>query len=108
VRFLLDTHLAVTPGRIPTHIRALIEDSASEVLVSVVAIWEIAIKHPFGRLTRHLCLAIRQFGEFESADFKLLNAPLPTPPSSNAFQGCMLTRSTGSCWLRPSWKTCSS
>ncbi|MBL8577423.1 MAG: type II toxin-antitoxin system VapC family toxin [Mesorhizobium sp.] len=81
MKFLLDTHVAIwatnTPERIPAHIRAPIEDSASQVWVSVVAIWEIAIKHPLGRPDAPPLSGHQAIGEFENANFSLLNVTAP-------------------------------
>ena len=53
MRFLLDTHVllwgAVEPERLPGSADALIEDPDSEILFSVVSLWEIAIKTARGR-----------------------------------------------------------
>jgi len=53
VRLLLDTHVAlwaVTDDRRLTPVaRNLILDSANDVLVSAVTLWEIAIKHALAR-----------------------------------------------------------
>jgi PIN domain nuclease of toxin-antitoxin system len=53
VRLLLDTHVALwavtTPERLPSSVGANIADPAIDVFVSVVSLWEIAIKHSLGR-----------------------------------------------------------
>jgi PIN domain nuclease of toxin-antitoxin system len=76
VKLLLDTHVAVwmtnTPERIPRELLSDIRSAYPHVFVSVVAIWEIAIKHQLGRpdappLSGHQALA-----EFEAANFSLL------------------------------------
>ena len=50
---LLDTHIllwvAGEPNRLPEHVRLLVEDPATDVLYSVVSLWEIAIKSGLGR-----------------------------------------------------------
>jgi len=53
VQVLLDTHvflwLQSEPERLGEHL-ALVEDRRTELLVSAVSSWEIAIKHGLGRL----------------------------------------------------------
>ena len=52
--YLLDTHTLIwylrTPTVLPTTIRALIEDSASTLAVSLITPWEMSIKTSIGRL----------------------------------------------------------
>jgi PIN domain nuclease of toxin-antitoxin system len=54
VRLLLDTHvflwLQTDPERLGKHL-ALVEERRTELLLSAVSSWEIAIKHGVGRLT---------------------------------------------------------
>jgi PIN domain nuclease of toxin-antitoxin system len=54
VRLLVDTHcwlwMVGAPDRLSERGRALLADSANELLLSAVAAWEIAIKHSIGRL----------------------------------------------------------
>jgi len=53
MKLLLDTHLllwaAGEPGRLPARARALIKDSANELIFSAASVWEIAIKCCLGR-----------------------------------------------------------
>jgi PIN domain nuclease of toxin-antitoxin system len=53
MKLLLDTHLllwaAGEPGRLPARARALIKDSANELIFSAASLWEIAIKRRLGR-----------------------------------------------------------
>ena len=54
MRFLLDTHallwfLANAP-RLSPYAKSLIEDTHSEAVVSIVSLWEIAIKNSGGKL----------------------------------------------------------
>lgn len=77
MRLLLDTHVAVwatnTPERIPSDIRATIEESRGRVSVSVVAVWEIAIKHQLGRADAPPLSGHQAIVEFENAGFDLLD-----------------------------------
>jgi PIN domain nuclease of toxin-antitoxin system len=53
MKLLLDTHLllwaAGEPGQLPPAARALIADSANELIFSAASLWEIAIKRGLGR-----------------------------------------------------------
>ena len=53
-RFLLDTHafiwMASAPGRLGAAARERIESPASELLLSVASVWEMAIKSSLGKL----------------------------------------------------------
>ena len=55
MRFLLDTHVMLwvahdERGHLPKPMRDAVDDENSELIVSVVSIWEMAIKHRLGRL----------------------------------------------------------
>ena len=54
MRLLLDTHVvlwaATQPARLEAAVRARLEDTSNEVLVSVVSAWDIAIKQSLGKL----------------------------------------------------------
>lgn len=54
MRLLADTHVvlwsASDPQRLTMEARAAIEDGANELLISIVTIWEIAIKQSLGKL----------------------------------------------------------
>lgn len=54
MRLLLDTHAFLcvldAPQRLPAWIRAAIEDTENDVLVSAASAWEIAIKQLLGKL----------------------------------------------------------
>ena len=53
MKLLLDTHLllwaAGQPGRLPARARALLRDSANQLIFSAASLWEIAIKSGLGR-----------------------------------------------------------
>lgn len=76
MRLLLDTHVAiwsiVGPNRIPGIVRDLIVDPSNEVFVSVVVLWEIAIKSSLGRGDRMPITAGYALKDFEQASFALL------------------------------------
>lgn len=54
MKLLLDTHTLLwfitANTKLSANAQVLIEDPANEKLVSIVSIWEIAIKHSLGRL----------------------------------------------------------
>ncbi|WP_298290484.1 type II toxin-antitoxin system VapC family toxin [Thiomonas sp.] len=54
MRLLLDTHIllwaAMEPERLPSHLRALLEDADNILLVSAASAFEIATKHRLGKL----------------------------------------------------------
>ena len=53
MKLLLDTQLVLwaagIPERLPPETRSLIDDSATELIVSTASLWEIAIKSGLGR-----------------------------------------------------------
>ncbi len=53
MRFLLDTQVllwaAGVPERLSEDLRALIEDSSTELVFSAASVWEVAIKNSLGR-----------------------------------------------------------
>ena len=53
MRLLLDTHIAlwtaIDSPRLPTKVRALVSDAEATLFVSVVSLWEVAIKHALRR-----------------------------------------------------------
>lgn len=54
MKFLLDTHTLMwalrSPGEIADRARAILADPSSELLISIVIPWEIAIKSGIGKL----------------------------------------------------------
>jgi PIN domain nuclease of toxin-antitoxin system len=58
MRLLLDTHALLwwlsDDGRLGSQARALIEDPGNDVLVSMVSLWEIAVKVRIGKLQADL------------------------------------------------------
>jgi PIN domain nuclease of toxin-antitoxin system len=77
VKLLLDTHVALwatmAPKRIPPSIIELISAPSAENLVSVVSIWEIAIKRSAGRRPPAIpASAAEALSLFESAGFSIL------------------------------------
>lgn len=65
MRLLLDTHALIwaiaEPARLPDGLRATVADPTTDVLVSTVSAWEVALKTSLGRL------------EFQPVDDELLN-----------------------------------
>lgn len=77
MRLLLDTHVAVwavdAPGTLPPGIAYLIESGAEEVVVSSVAIWEIAIKHRLMRPDSPPMSGHQAILEFQRAGFDIVD-----------------------------------
>ncbi|MCO5083229.1 MAG: type II toxin-antitoxin system VapC family toxin [Rhizobiaceae bacterium] len=77
MRLLLDTHIAIwtltEPKRIPELLMEMISDAENIVAVSVVAIWEIAIKHRLRRPDSPPFSGYEAIGHFETAGFNLLS-----------------------------------
>lgn len=63
MRILLDTHTLLwfvdASPNLSDRARELIDDSANQKVVSIVSLWEIAIKHSLGRLA--LSLPLNQY-----------------------------------------------
>jgi len=78
VRLLLDTHVALwattEAERLPPSIAELIADPGHEVFVSVVSLWEIAIKRSRGRDPATMPISAAEARlEFAAVDFAILN-----------------------------------
>jgi PIN domain nuclease of toxin-antitoxin system len=60
MKILLDTHTLIwfveNAPQLPTKTKDLIADEGTERIVSIVSLWEIAIKHSLGRLALSLPL----------------------------------------------------
>lgn len=61
MKYLIDTHVLIwfseDSKRLPTRIKAILEDNASDVYVSHATIWEMAIKMSLGKLNLRYSLA---------------------------------------------------
>lgn len=79
MRFLLDTHIALwsiaAPHQLPARARAFIDDPDNELFVSVVSVWEIAIKHALSqrRIGRMPVSAQTAFAQFAAAGFTMMD-----------------------------------
>ena len=77
MRLLLDTHAFLWwldgDRRLPARVRALIGESANEVLVSAASVWEIATKARLGKLPGAMEVAADVPASIESQGF----VPLP-------------------------------
>lgn len=77
MRLLLDTHVAIwaakTPERIRKDVLGDIEDARNDAVVSVAAIWEIAIKRQLDRNDPPPFSAAEAIEVFRRLDFKLLD-----------------------------------
>lgn len=76
MRLLLDTHVAIwattNSPRLPETIKAIIAAPEAAVFVSVVTVWEIAIKYPLKKRNAPPFPAAQAIGFFEQAGFPLL------------------------------------
>jgi PIN domain nuclease of toxin-antitoxin system len=81
MKLLLDTHTFLwwdsDSNRIPPATRALMEESNSELLVSLVSFWEIQIKTQLGKLTLRTALSSIIFEQREENGILILPITLP-------------------------------
>jgi PIN domain nuclease of toxin-antitoxin system len=75
---LLDTHVAIwalrTPGLLGANARQLLADEANEIIISVVTIWEIAIKRSLGkRPGRPPFSSADAIRHFDAAGFEMMS-----------------------------------
>jgi PIN domain nuclease of toxin-antitoxin system len=81
VRLLLDTHIAIwavaESKRLPADIRDLIEDERNDIFVSVVSVWEIAMKRALGRRGSPAFSAAEAVGLFEASGYSSLSVATP-------------------------------
>ena len=82
MRLLLDTHVAlwavIEPSRLPPTIQDAIADETNSVAISVVTLWEIAIKHRLRRgAPGDMTLSAREAAhEFACASFEFLDVTI--------------------------------
>ena len=73
MKLLLDTHVLLwflaADRRLGQHARGLIEDTSNTVLISIISLWEIALKSRLGKLRIDLTQLLAAVGR---ADFELL------------------------------------
>ena len=78
MRHLLDAHSLIwaldDPSRLGTNARAVLENTANELAVSVGTIWELSIKTGIGKLS--LSLPYRQWVERALADLGITVSPI--------------------------------
>ncbi len=76
MKFLLDTHTFLwalrSPHEIPDRAGAILADPGSELLISIVIPWEIAIKSGVGKLKNTLHLLDDFEGQVSAAGFRIL------------------------------------
>jgi PIN domain nuclease of toxin-antitoxin system len=76
MRLLVDTHVAMwavnSVQRLPHEAIALLEGETNEVFVSILSVWEIAIKRPLRRSDPPPMSAAAAMEEFEAAGFTFL------------------------------------
>jgi len=80
MKFLLDTHTFLwairSPGEIPDRARSILTDPASELLISIVIPWEIAIKSGVGKLKNTLDLLDDFEGRVSAGGFRILETSI--------------------------------
>jgi PIN domain nuclease of toxin-antitoxin system len=76
VKLLIDTHvflwLMTAPDRLAPTVRAVCEDTANTLVLSVVSLWEMQIKCGLGKLSLHLPLRQLVHEQVEQGPFELL------------------------------------
>ena len=77
MKLLLDTHVAIWAvaysPRLPTTVTDLIRDTGNEIFVSVVTVWEIAIKRALGKRSAPHFSAAQAVGYFRGSGYRLLD-----------------------------------
>jgi PIN domain nuclease of toxin-antitoxin system len=77
MKFLLDTHIFIwyvtNNQKLSLTAQQLINDGNNEILLSIVSIWEIAIKHSIGKLSFELPFEIFISQQLTVNNFDLLN-----------------------------------
>jgi PIN domain nuclease of toxin-antitoxin system len=80
MKFLLDTHTFLwairSPGEIADRARSILTDPASELLISIVIPWEIAIKSGLGKLKNTLHLLDDFEGQMSAGGFRILETSI--------------------------------
>ncbi len=80
MKFLLDTHTFLwalrSPDEIPDRARAILADPGSELLISIVIPWEIAIKSGVGKL-KNISNLLEDFeGQVTAGGFRVLETSI--------------------------------
>jgi PIN domain nuclease of toxin-antitoxin system len=80
MKYLLDTHVFLwalrSPGEIADRARAILADPGSELLISIVIPWEIAIKSGIGKLKNTLDLLDDFEGRASAGGFHILETSI--------------------------------
>jgi PIN domain nuclease of toxin-antitoxin system len=80
MKYLLDTHAFLwairSPGEIADRARAILEDPGSELLISIVVPWEIAIKSGIGKLKNAFDLLDDFEGRLSAGGFHILETSI--------------------------------
>lgn len=103
LRLLLDTNVIIRAfddvEALPPRVRELLEDGAQEALVSIVSIWEIAIKHRVGKLpldARRALAAARTTGlgllQLDAAHLPALDGLRKPPPHADPFDHLLVAQ----------------
>jgi PIN domain nuclease of toxin-antitoxin system len=80
MKFLLDTHTFLwalrSPDKIPDHAKTILDDPASELLISIVIPWEIVIKSGNGKLKNTVDLLDEFESRVSAAGFRILETTI--------------------------------
>jgi PIN domain nuclease of toxin-antitoxin system len=80
MKFLLDTHTFLwairSPEEIPDHVKTILTDPTSELLISIVIPWEIAIKSGIGKLRNTLDLLDDFESRVSAGGFRILETSI--------------------------------
>lgn len=102
-RLLLDTHAPLwaltSPGRLPGRVAKAVRATETDVYVSPVATWEIAIKSVLGKINADVGIVAGGAAPHTSTSSQ---SPLPTRCVSPSCQDITVIPSTGSWRRRPS------
>ena len=76
MKYLLDTHAFLwalrSPNEIPDRVRAILADPGSDLLISIVIPWEIAIKSGVGKLNNISKLLDNFEGQVATGGFRMV------------------------------------
>ena len=108
MKLLLDTHTFLwwdnEPSKLPKSVYDLCQDPNSELLLSLVSVWEIQIKAQLGKLQLRTALA-KVIADQQQNDVTLLPITLPSCSSlTEVYRRTTETPSTVSSLLRHRWK----
>ena len=100
LKLLLDTHVAVWAfaysDKLTDDMRELLTDTDNEIVVSVVTIWEIAVKRALGKRGGALPFSAAEVvGHVRASGYAILDVTAIHAIALSRFLSCMATRSIG-------------